>query len=156
MILDNNLTVPSLLLREQGFEYISVSTFNYTSTIPKNATYPQTVVSIVYVTKNSTVANQVAEGAVSTSGAATDNNLTLQYYNYSGHAVRLYGSLGISVFNASAVHYDAPIYQYTTTFTFSNIAAIVTIGGNMHMDPSISFNLSKILLRRLVQSNVIG
>lgn len=170
VILDNKPTTPSYLLKENGFESISASTFNYTSVIPQNATYPQTIVSIVYLTKNSTVANQIMEGAVfpfgkhlstnltnSTLPANTTKyqNLTLQYYDYAGHTVGLYESLDLSIFNASAVSYAAPAYQYTTAFTSNNIAGIVTTGGNMRMDPAISVNLAKALFRRLVQSNLI-
>ena len=62
-ISSNEIMVPSSYLKSQGFDYISTSAFNYTGFIPQNAPYPQTIVAVVYVTKNLTVANQTINGA---------------------------------------------------------------------------------------------
>ena len=171
MLLDNNITVPSPLLMEHGFELISASAFNYSSIITQNATYPQTIVSIVYLTQNAILSNQILAGAISpstnflfensTNSAKSrmnfsNQNQTFQYYNYSGHEIELYTSLNIPIFNASAVSYNAPTYQYTTAFALNNISGIVTIGGNSHVDSSISVNLSKVLFRKLVKSLAIS
>ena len=86
----------------------------------------------------------------------SNQNPIIQYYNYSGYEVELHTALNIPIFNASTVSYNAPTYQYTTAFTFNNISGVVTIGGNSHVDYSISVNLSKALFRRLVKSLSTG
>ena len=171
MLLDNNITVPSPLLMEHGFKLISASAFNYSSIITPNATYPQTIISIVYLTQNAISANQILAGAISSSTNFlfknstnsekssinfSNQNPTLQYYNYSGYKIELHTSLNIPIFNASSVSYNAPTYQYTTAFAFNNISGIVTIGGNSHVDPSIAVNLSKVLFNKLVKSLATG
>lgn len=173
VILNNKITWPSPILKSQGFDYISVSAFNYTKHIPQNATYPQTIAAIIYLTKNSTVANQTMEGALYPAGTRisstpTSNssllnttisqNLTSQYYSYAGHTIIIYESFVVAVLNESGIPYtyQAPIYQYTSSFTSNNITGIVTIGGNSRVDPLISVNLSKDLFRRLVKSTYLA
>ncbi len=167
VISSNKITIPSPILKSQGFDYISISTFNYTEPIPQNATYPQTIVAIIYITKNSTIANQTMEGALFPAGirttpsslnASISQNPTSQYYSYAGHNIIIYKSFVVAVLNESNIPYtyQAPIYQYTSSFTYNNIVGIVTMGGNMLLNPSISVNLSKDLFRKLIKSSVAG
>ena len=173
VISSNKVTIPSPILKAQGFDYISISTFNYTEHIPQNATYPQTIVAIIYITKNSTIANQTMEGALLPAGiqtsptssnnsfslnTTTSQNPTRQYYSYAGHTIPIYNSFVVAVLNESNIPYtyQAPIYQYTSSFTYNNVAGIVTIGGNIRMDPSISINLSKDLFRKLIKSSAVS
>lgn len=164
-LLDNYVTIPSPILKEQGFEAISASVFNYSSIIAHNATYPQTIISLAYLAQNSVLANQILYSAINPSKVfllensteiSLRQNMSSYYYNYSGIKVTLYTALNIPTLNGSNVSYNAPIYQYTTAFAIGNISGIVTIGGNYKINPSTSINLSKALFRKLVKSSAIN